>query len=127
MKKTTRERAIEILSLINDAECVLEENGICNKSLALNKDGFDAIRFAIADMKKVDDLEKSVEILKGMTTELLIKFQGDCVKVARENVLESHVEMLGRIFAAVLLHKEYTDVTKEEISNMLVVEEEDAI
>ena len=94
--------------------------------------GAEAFDFAISDMERVEQLEaenkrlkEGVEKVKAAATETLIKFHEDCIQVACKNLLESHVEEVGRIFAAVLIGKPYDQVTRDEVDAMLTAPEED--
>lgn len=70
-------------------------------------------------------LKEGIEKVKAVATETLIKFHEDCIQVARDNLLESHVDEVGRIFAAVLIGKPYDQVTRDEVDAMLTAPEED--
>lgn len=81
------------------------------------------IEEAIKELRRLKNVEARLEKLKGVTLDTLLTFQGDCIRVARENLLESHLTELARVFAAVMIDKPYADVTKEEIDTILTVEE----
>ncbi len=91
-----------------------------------------AFEMAISDMERAELLEAEnkrlkdgIEKVKAVATETLIKFHEDCIQVARDNLLESHVDEVGRIFAAVLIGKPYDQVTRDEVDAMLTAPEED--
>ena len=124
MADMTREEAIEIFEhnwtrIVNGDDYTEDE---------LNN----ALDFAISDMDRVAKLEAEnkrledgIEKVKAVATETLIKFHEDCIQVARDNLLESHVEEVGRIFAAVLIGKPYDQVTRDEVDAMLTAPEEE--
>ena len=58
-----------------------------------------------------------------ITTAMLSTLISDCIKVARENVCESHVQEFARIFAAVLTETGYADVPKETVETFLTTDD----
>ena len=123
MADMTRDVALEI---VEDSWSRLVNGAYSEDELS------EAHGFAISDMKRVEQLEaenkrlkEGIKKVKAVATETLIKFREDCIQVARENLLESHVEEVGRIFAAVLIEKPYDQVTRDEVDAMLTAPEED--
>ena len=84
------------------------------------------MQFMLQIMRGLEEYtNKSVNKVKTAAQAVLVKFHEDCIQVARDNLLESHVDEVGRIFAAVLIGKPYDQVTRDEVDAMLTAPEED--